>query len=447
VATPTPTTPSDAALDAPSGAARVPPTTTLRDLLRLLGGLTVGFARRPRDFSARVTFRDWARGAMTRYDSDNLVLNLGISKLLLVGGRDLSRRILEPPPATAGYSTGKLKRKGMAVLAPHALTVSDDEQWVRLRPFNEAVLQAGRRHDLRSAFLPQIHRAFATPPATIEDVRGAMRRAMLGIVVGVGAPSELPDYVQALFGLAQNPVKRLLLAPWAARRRARLYRTFARLWRERAASGEPSLLGLATKLAADLPEQQLLEQIPHWMFTFTGSGTDLLVRTVALVTSHPAVLESARREIAAAGVLERAEAIDRLRFLEACLMEAAWLYPPVTRTFHCAKAGAIAGAVRIPAGIEILHSFPLLGDRAVSSPHRPSFTPERWTSAAGSPADEFDPFLSGARHCPGRELILFVCTSALAILLGPQRTIVDPPLAPADLPLEFPRRGIRFRQA
>src|SRR4051812_7874433 len=41
-------------------------------------------------------------------------------------------------------------------------------------------------------------------------------------------------------------------------------------------------------MAPDVPEQQLLEQIPHWMFTFTGSGTDLLVRTVALVTSHPA---------------------------------------------------------------------------------------------------------------------------------------------------------------
>ena len=75
-----------------------------------------------------------------------------------------------------------------------------------------------------------------------------------------------------------------------------------------------------------------------------------------------------------------------------------------------------------------------------------TFLPERWSSgAAPSPIGEFDPFLAGARHCPGRELILFVCTSALAVLLGTQRLMADPPLAPAALPLEFPRRGIRFR--
>jgi cytochrome P450 len=383
---------------------------------------------------------------MTRHHSDNLVLNLGISKMLLVGGRDLSRRILEPPPSTTGYSTGKLKRKGMAALAPHALTVSDDEQWVRLRAFNEAVLQAGQRHDLRSVFLAHVRRAFAMPPATIDDIRAAMRRAMLPIVFGPGAPAQLATDVQALFELVQNPVKRMVLAPWGARRRARLYGTLRRVWRDTAASSPPSLLGLAHQAAGELPEAVLLEQIPHWMFTFTGSGTDLLVRALALVTSHPAVLETARREIAAAGPLDQAEAIDSLTFLGSCLMEAARLYPPVTRTFHCAKSGAVAGTVRVPAGTEILHSFPLLGDPALSSPEARTFTPERWISgAAASPTAEFDPFLAGARHCPGRELILFVCTSALAVLLGTQRLIADPPLAPAALPLQFPRRGIRFR--
>jgi len=383
---------------------------------------------------------------MTRHRSDNLVLNLGIGKMLLVGGPELSRHILGPPPSSTGYSTGKLKRKGMAVLAPHALTVSDDEPWVRLRAFNQSVLQAGRPHELRSVFLAHVQRAFALPPATIDDIRASMRRAMLPIVFGPGAPAQLATDVQALFDLVQNPAKRMVLAPWAARRRARLYGTLRRVWRDTATARPPSLLALAHQAAGDLPEEVLLEQIPHWMFTFTGSATDLLVRALALTTSHPAALEAARREIAAAGSLDQAEAIDSLRFLGSCLMEAARLYPPVTRTFHCAKSGAVAGTVRVPAGTEILHSFPLLGDAAQSSPDARTFLPERWSSgAAPSPIGEFDPFLAGARHCPGRELILFVCTSALAVLLGTQRLMADPPLAPAALPLEFPRRGIRFR--
>ena len=442
----TPTARSDVAVDASTGAARVPPATTLVDLLGLLGRLAGSFIRHPRDFSARLTFREWARGAMARHRSDDLILNLGISRMLLVGGRELSRHILGPPPSSTGYATGKLKRKGMAVLAPHALTVSDDDQWVRLRGFNESVLQAGRPHELRSVFLAHVHRAFAMPPATVDDIRAAMRRAMLPIVFGPGAQAHLATDVQTLFDLAQNPVKRILLAPWATRRRARLYGTLRRVWRDTAATNPPSLLGLAHRAAGELPEDLLLEQIPHWMFTFTGSGTDLLVRALTLVTSHPTALETARREIAAAGPLDQAEAIDRLTFLGCCLMEAARLYPPVTRTFHCAKSGTVAGTVRVPAGTEILHSFPLLGDPALASPDARTFVPERWSSgAATSPTTEFDPFLAGARHCPGRELILFVCTSALAVLLGTQRLMADPPLAPAALPLEFPRRGIRFR--
>lgn len=437
--------PSGVAVDAAAAAGRVPPATTLGDLLRLLGALAFAAARAPLHFSARTTFRTWARGAMARYGSDNLILHLGVTRLLLVGGPELSRRILGPPPSTSGFSTGTPKRKGMAALAPQALTVSDDEQWRRLRPFNETVLQAGRPHELRAAFLGHVHQAFSTPPATPDDIRRAMRRVMLPVVLGAGAPAEAADDVQALVALVQNPVKRILLGAWAATRRVRLYRTLRQLWDRAGAENRPTLLGRARRAAGPIPEEQALQQVPHWMFTFTGSGTDLLVRALTLVTSHPAALDAARREIAAAGPLDRVEAIDRLGFLEACLLESARLYPPVTRTFHCAESGAVAGAVVIPPGTEILHSFPLLGDPAFAGPDARRFAPERRTADPGAQPAQFDPFLAGARHCPGRELILFVCTSALAIMIGPQRLVADPPLAPAALPLEFPRRGIRFR--
>jgi cytochrome P450 len=436
------------AVAAPPRGASVPPATGLADLVRLLGGMAGAFVRKPREFSARVVFREWARRMMAHYGSENLVLNLGVRKLLLVGGRDLSQHILEPPPRTDGYSTGELKREGMAVLAPRALTVSDDEQWMRLRPFNERVLQAGQPHELRQAFLTQVHRAFSAPPRTMGDIRAAMGRAMLGIVFGEGvAPEHLTRDVQVLFDLVQHPAKRRLLGPWARTRRARFYGALRKVWREAGPSARPSLVARARIEAQGLPEEQVLEQIPHWMFTFTGSGTDLLGRALVLVSSHSGALDAARREITAAGSLDRADAIDALIFLEGCLREAARLYPPVTRTFHRAAAGATAGKVAIPVGMEILHSFPLLGDVEASAADARGFRPERWlptTTLAAAPG--FDPFLSGARHCPGRELIMFVCKSALAILLGPHRLVVESPLAGDALPPAFPAHGIRFRQ-
>jgi cytochrome P450 len=407
------------------------------------------FLRSPRGFSARVAFRGWASRLMMRYGSENLVLNFGVTKILLVGGHDLSRHILEPPPRTDGYATGKLKRNAMAVLAPQALTISDDEQWTRLRPFNEAVLCSGQPHALRQEFVAQVHRAFSSPPATIDDIRVAMGRVMLGIVFGDGvAPDRLTDDVQMLFDLVQHPVKRLLLGPWASRRRARLYDTLRKAWRTGAASDSTSLVGRAHGEAGDLAEEQLLQQLPHWMFTFTGSGTDLLARTLTLVSSHPDALATALREIGSAGPVDRADTIVGLTFVEACLMEAGRIYPPVTRTSHRAPVGATAGAVRVPPGMDILHSFPLLGrsQPPVDEPMR--FRPERWLSgAAPAVARDFDPFLSGARHCPGRELIVLVCKTALAILLGPYGLVVATPLSGEALPEAFPARGIRFRPA
>ncbi|HTC22758.1 MAG TPA: cytochrome P450, partial [Gemmatimonadales bacterium] len=391
--------------------------------------------------------RTWAGKQMSRHGAENLILNFGFTKILLVGGHELSRHILAPPPRSDGFAVGKLKRNSMAALAPHALTISDDEQWTRLRPFNEGVLCSGRPHAFGQGFVEQVHRAFSVAPATIDDIRRSMGRVMSGVVFGDGvAPDRLTDEVQWLFDLVQHPVKRILLGPWARRRRARFYHTLRDAWRATAGSPPPSLLGLAHGAAGNLAEEQLLQQVPHWMFTFTGSGTDLLARTLALVTSHPDTLARARSELASAGPLDQAETIGRLTFAEACLMEAARMYPPVTRTFHRAPAGANAGAVRVPAGMEILHSFPLLGRSPVAVDEPKRFQPERWlSSAAPALAGDFDPFLSGARHCPGRELIVLVCKTALAILLGPMRVVVETPLARDALPEAFPADGIRFR--
>jgi cytochrome P450 len=431
------------------GTAREPPATSLADLAGLVGSTAAGFARSPRRFSFRLTFRAWARRMMTRYRSENLVLNLGVKRILLVGGRELSQEILAARPERDGYAAGALKHDAMAFLAPHALTISHDADWVRLRDFNERVLDRDIPSEFRQAFLTHVRRAFSAVPEDAEDVRAGMGRAMLAIVFGEGvAPPRLVADIQALIAVVQSPIRRRLLGRWERKRRERFYDALRQAWRVTATSGAPSLLALAHREAGDIPQEQVLEQVPHWMFTFTGSGTDLLVRTLALITSHGAVHERAKRELDAAGPLDRAGAVDAVTYLEACLMESARLYPPVTRTFHRTRRGATAGDVRIPAGMEILHSLPLLGGTARES-DASAFDPGRWLTADRRLREgDFDPFLGGARRCPGKKLILFVCKGALAVLLAERRVTIEGMALQRDtLPPEFPTREIRFRQA
>jgi cytochrome P450 len=391
-------------------------------------------------------FRTWVARLANRMDSDNLIVNFGLKKVLLVGSPDLSAFILAQYPRRAGFSTGTLKRSAMAFLAARALTISDDEDWRRRRAFNEAVLTPGRPHELTQHFVRATLRAFSAPIAGLGDLRSAMGRTMLGVVLGGRAPAELSDDVQALFGLVQNPVKRVLVAPWAYWRRARFYRALRSLWRARESSGSPTLLGIADRCAGELDATEFLEQIPHWMFTFTGSATDLLTRTLALISSGPALHNRARAEVLAVGPLDEGWRFAEPALLEACLLETAHLYPPVTRTFHRAMDGATVGDVRIPPGTEILHLFPPFSraDDGQESLQR-RFDPDRWLQDK-PPVCSFDPFLGGARVCPGRSLILLICKVALASLLVKHQVVIhSSELSASPLPAEFPRRGLELR--
>lgn len=428
-----------------SGPARRLPETGPADLLRLCLTIAGGVLRHPLSFSAGQALREWTRQTGARHGSTDFVLRIGSKRLVIVGSQALSRAVLDEPPREDGISAGTLKRGGMSFLAPQALTITNDAQWQELRALNERVLEPGRPHADETAFLAAVRRAFDQPVSTVEDIRAAMSRTMADIVFGPGvAPASIGRDVAELFGYVQSPLKRKLLAPIGARRRARFRAALRTVCEAAAKSPAPSLVARAVRASTrSASDAELLDQVPHWMFTFTGSGTDLVVRALALVCGHSDARKRAREEIVASGSAPGTEQARRLTFLNACVREAAYLYPPVTRTFHRARDGATVGGAAIPAGTEIVSSFPAIelgrsGQRA--------FDPARWLEPSGGPTD-FDPFLTGPRHCPGQDLIRFVCTVALAELIGRQDLrLAGRPFAPNDLPVEFPARGISFRK-
>jgi cytochrome P450 len=274
---------------------------------------------------------------------------------------------------------------------------------------------------------------------------------MLGVVFGEGqAPARLADDIQVLFGYVTNPVRRILLG-WRQRsRRKRFYESLAELWRSRQDPGSPGLMTAARRIAPEgnHSQEELLNQIPHWMFTFPGSGTDLLYRTLAMVCSRPEVRNRATGEIAGAGPIERAENISRLIYLEACLLETCRLFPPVTRTSHTAPRGGSFAGKSLPAEVEIIHYFPVIHRDTGADPSADDFRPERWLDPDRK-AELVYPnlFLSGPRACPGRDLIMFVCQAALAIMLTRHRlTVASPALAVDPLPFSFSEVKLGFER-
>ncbi|MGH7500499.1 MAG: cytochrome P450 [Longimicrobiales bacterium] len=407
-------------------------------IARLLGQLGIGRFRS--GFDAQAAGCQWARAAMAKQNATDLRIGIAGKSVDLVGSRQRSETILSASPDGSEFIAGTLKTGGMSFLAPHALTIQNDANWSRLRRFNEEVLGTGGVHAYGQAFLARVRSAFDLPVTGIEEIRAAMGRVMTGIVFGVDDATLVRD-VNVLIGVVHSPVKRNLFGFRYRSRRERLYHAIAAHF-DAAETGAETLLAFARLAAGDLGRDVVLQQVPHWMFTFTGSGTDLLARALALIVSRPSVRGRVLDEMAVAGAPDRAETIERLPFLDSCLLETGRLFTPVTRTFHHGRANGDGRG-------DIVHYFPLLqrDDALGATVH--NFEPERWLGAErDAPAAASNLFLRGPRACPGRDLIRFVCRAALARLLTELRvTGGSATLARDPLPLSFPEREARFTVA
>ncbi len=400
--------------------------------------------------AASETITKWLQRQTERQGSKNIILNLFVRRILLVSGVELSRHILADPPTSCAYAAGTLKKKAMDFLAPNALTTSQDDQWRVLRAYNEKVLQAGSHHVYQGAFLNHVHEAFAQPIRNMPDVRQRMGQVMLAAVFGEdNAPNHLIQDVQRLF--AQVGLRTALLGSKLVDERDQFQKTLEQLWRNKASKRNHSLLGLAHEAVPEMDERYrseefLVHQIPNWMFTFTGSGSDLLARSLAMILARPEIMKVVQLEISKQGSPTRAQTINRLDFIEACIMETGRLYPPVSKTLHKACQRDEFGSVEIVAGTEILHLFALTNRDIELDTRANNFLPERWMDEHDSVHQLYpNLFLSGARACPGRNLILFIAKAAIAYLLSNQfhqakkNNLTDDPV-----PFTFPEEVLQF---
>lgn len=431
-----------------TGTAKTFPSTGLLDIARLIGGFSRALIRHPRSASPGLVLTNWIWGLTRRRKSKNIVVNLGFKKILIVTGKDLSKHILDKLPSTKTYVAGPTKSRGMSFLAPEGLTICHDQQWQRLRTLNEQVLSIDANPALQQAILDHVHQAFSGPASSVDDLRGCMGTAMLGVVFG-GAPAHLVQDVQVLFSYVQSPLKRRVLGQRQRSRLDRFYATIQQMWEKNDQSQIPSLMAKACRLTqgGDFDSDDLLQQVPHWMFTFTGSGTDLITRTLAMVGSRPEVGKKVGEEIAGAGSLREPGFIGRLPYMEACLLETCRLFPPVTRTIHVAPDGDTFGDITIEAGMEIWHYFPASNRDDSADPLANHFQPEKWLDSSSNRRAEYpNLFLSGARACPGEDLILFICKAGIAILTEHRRvTLSSSTLAKDPLPFSFSNGAVRFQ--
>ena len=357
---------------------------------------------------------------------------------LLVLDPDDVRTVLEgsPDPFAPDPDT---KRKGMSHFQPDALTLSRGELWRKRRRFTEAVLDTGRpHHRLAERFAAVAREELAT---LVEASRGtlawddwyaALRRVARRVVLGDDAADD--EHVTDLLAKLMDEANRLPSKP-----SERLDVLMARLTRYVDAAEPGSLVSLFADAPGDA-EVDAPGQVPHWLFALADTLPINAFRALALLASHPAQRAKASEEIAAGG---------ELRYVEACVQDAARLWPTTPLLARETLADTQLSGATVPAGTQLLifNTFNHR-DRAAHA-YADRFAPEAWIDGDAGADWSFNQFSGGRQACPGERLALGVGAAAIAeVLSAGDVELRSPSLDPRkDLPRMLDHFRIRVRAA
>jgi cytochrome P450 len=357
-----------------------------------------------------------------------------------------------------------LKKRAVSRFVPDALVISSGAEWVDRRRFNEAALGFGHLHAHSNAFREVVFReverlaAGCTGPLRWEDFTTLGLRISHQVILGSGQID--PEMAAQLAQLSRRGNLPLTghWPPFAAFY-ARIDRYLTRHRashrgerRDTQTSGEPVTAGCLMHESARALEEggantttQVPSQIGFWLFVLKDAVELHVARTLALIAAHPEVQERVRQELRGAS-LSSPEAIDALRYLDACLSEQLRLWTPVPILLRRAvKQFSLRGEIPLSAEQQILiHTGFYHRDPHVFGKIADTFSPE--PAVTGRPDVYF--FSQHRQSCAGQFVARFVIKATLAALLARFRfELVAPGIEAGRIPHLYDHFRIELRPA
>lgn len=344
-------------------------------------------------------------GLRSRYGPGPVWIRVMTDQALLCLDVDDVARVLDGSPHPFA-SDPAAKRQGMSVFQPDALTISRGELWANRRAFTEAVLESPAEvHSLVGAFLDVVVEetdalfdglgavgAVLDPDAWQTMFRRVVRRVVLGDPAG--EDEELSERLAALMseanGLPSQPSEH--------------YPAYIERLQDHVDAAEPGSLTSLFGAAPHDVDTRVAGQVTHWLFALQDTLATNVLRTLALLATHP------EQRAVVAAELEG----DEAPYLAACLQEAMRLFPTTPLLSRETLVDVAWNGVTVPAGTQILIVNGFHHRDRQAFPYADRFAPEEWTEGSAGSERAFNHFSQGPQGCPGRNLALLLGTAVLA---------------------------------
>lgn len=381
-----------------------------------------------------------------RYGLGPVLLRVPFRDFAVVIDPDHVHRVLQGSPAPFSAANFE-KEHSLGHFEPEGVLVSEGQQRVDRRRFNEAVLDtsspvhcaadalmAKLREETEAILLGAEHRGELTWDDFVRGWYRMVRRVVFGDVAA--DDHRLTDLLGELRARAN----------WSFLRRKNEHARATFLTRVEAYldRGEPgSLAQLIAARVPTTPDTKPEQQVPQWLFAFESAGI-ATIRTLALLSSHPAHADRARAQIDSCALASPQE----LSFLRACVLESLRLWPTTPAVLRDTTEETTWESGTLPAGTGLLIFAPFFHRDESRLPEAHRFVPDLWSQPRTINDWPLIPFSEGPAGCPGQNLVLFLSSVMLAMFLQRARYRLEPTnrLNPSqDLPSALNPFDLTFR--
>ena len=308
-------------------------------------------------------------------------INLFGEQYRLVTDAALIEPILQQSPHTFG--AGPLKCKFFSTFMAKNVGISHGAEWEHRRMVNEYALMTDRVHSYVPLWDERIDELLWEDgtPLNFDQFSTFGRRMTAYVVFGL---LSIPDYVFDIFNEANT--LRSLFTDFDLEK----YRYTSFLLENIRDPQPQSLVALGNDIEGS--EDELLHQVPHWIFPCVGLFNATAPRLLVLLYNHPASLQIVRD--------------GDQHYLRNCILETLRLNNVVASTFRTVLQDN--GPFKQGDKLLILNNPVLRDPDYFPDPHR--FIPERWTEE-NEAAWYAIMWNQGPQRCPAKEICISLISS------------------------------------
>jgi hypothetical protein len=222
------------------------------------------------------------------------------------------------------FGAGVLKKNFFSSFMKRNVGISDGQEWINRRMYNDKVLETDKPHYMVPKFSEYIHEILTNiKPKDFTNFSECTRKITSKIIFGT---YEYNDIVYKVFKQADSILSATFGINFVNEKDLSLYENYLR--QELNNPQENTLLYLGHKYHKMLPEKDVIEQIPHWIFPIAGLFSVHLPRLLVLLLNHNEEFDKVKNEII------NKNYIHKNNYIRKCILELFRLNNAVNSTFR-----------------------------------------------------------------------------------------------------------------